>query len=171
MDKNSTLFRRFSSGNKTLWDETQINKVLGDNVIIHFPQNYQQLFDSVDEVLGVSGTHPKQNESMNILHNQVLDCCTHSTQRSVALLFCSWKIDSAELVNLLMCKGGDPNTTDPDGRSCLHLSCCAGHPNNVEALLRKRNGKSGHEYSGNDQRYFHFYIILALSNAKTFINF
>ena len=106
----------------------------------------------MDEILKVCGTHPREIKSVNNLYNKVLDCCTHSTQRSVALLYCSWKIDNAELVNLLMSKGGDPNTTDPDGRSCLHLSCCAGHPNNVEALLRKRNGKSGHEFSANDQR-------------------
>lgn len=147
-------FRRYSSANKTLWDETEINKVLRDYVTHHFPQNYQQFFETVEEICNISDVHPRENKSIISAHNKVLDCCSNSTQKSVALLYCTWKIDNGDLVNLLLSKGADPTAMDPDGRSCLHLSCCAGHPNNVEMLLKKRNNKIGQGYSGNEQRYF-----------------
>ena len=151
-------FRRYSSGNKTLWDETEINKVLREYISHHFPQNYQQFFEAVEEICNISDVHSRENKSIIPVHNKILDCCSNSTQKSVALLYSTWKIDNGDLLNLLLSKGADPNATDPDGRSCLHLSCCAGHPNNVEMLLRKRNGKIGQGYSANEQRYFYLLI-------------
>ena len=145
-------FRRFSSGHKTLWDETEINNVLQEYVNHHFPQSYQRLFDTVEEMCNISDTSPRENKSTTPLHNRILDICSNSTQKSVALLYSTWKIDSGELVDLLLSKGADPNFSDPDGRSCLHLSCCAGHPNNVERLLSKGYSKLGKEKSGTEQK-------------------
>ena len=141
-----SYLRRFSSGNKSLWDESQINNVLRNYVIHHFPTNHQLLFDTVDELINLSSSgHTKDNKkSLSLIYDKILDtCCNNSVQKSVALLYLSWKTDNGDIVNLLIAKGADANTSDPDGRSCLHLSCCAGHPNNVESLLRKRGSKNG----------------------------
>ena len=146
--------RRFSSGNKSLWDETQINNVLRIYVTHHFPTNHQLLFDTVEELISLSSSssHPTKS-SLSLIYDKILDtCCNSSFQKSVALLYVSWKTDNGELVNLLIAKGADANASDPDGRSCLHLSCCAGHPNNVESLLRKRGMKNGIGVAANEQR-------------------
>ena len=140
------VFRRFSSGNKSLWDETQINRVLQEYVMHHFPQNYQHVLDVVEEVCIKEEESSKGHEctSVNSIHEKILSKCINSIQKSVALLYCTWKIHNGDLVDMFISKGADVNAMDPDGRSCLHLSCCAGHPDNVEALLKKRDIKNGH---------------------------
>ena len=104
----------------------------------HFPTRHQFLFDTVEELINLSssGQTKDNKKSLNLIYDKILDtCCNNSVQKSVALLYLSWKTDNGDIVNLLIAKGADANTSDPDGRSCLHLSCCAGHPNNVESLL------------------------------------
>ena len=114
------------------------------------------LFDTVEELINVSTSsgHPRETKtSLGLLYDKILDICGNSSvQKSVALLYLCWKTDNGELINLLIGKGADSNISDPDGRSCLHLSCCAGHPNNVESLLKKRCAKNGIGFSTNEQR-------------------
>ena len=138
------VFRRFSSGNKSLWDETQINRVLQEYVMHHFPHNYQQVLDVVEEECSKEEDSSEKHESisLNSIHEKILSKCINSIQKSVALLYCTWKIHNGDLVDMFISKGADINATDPDGRSCLHLSCCAGHSDNVDALLRRRETKN-----------------------------
>ena len=58
------------------------------------------------------------------------------SQVSAVMLYACWRADSSEVVGLLLSKGADPNCTDRDGRSCLHLGCCSGHPDSVGKLLQ-----------------------------------
>ena len=146
------ISRGDTSINKSLWDEGQINKGLRDYVCHHFPQNYQKLFDAVGEICSVSEALSTY-KSVNLAYAKVIECCNNTTQKSIALLYSAWKIDDGEFVSILLSKGADANATDPEGRSCLHLSCCAGHPNNVEMLLRKRSGRNGQVNSDMDSRY------------------
>ena len=112
----------------------------------HFPHNYQHVLDVVEEVCIKEEESSKGHEctSVNSIHEKILSKCINSIQKSVALLYCTWKIHNGELVDMFISKGADVNATDPDGRSCLHLSCCAGHSDNVDALLRRREIMNDH---------------------------
>ena len=144
--------------NKLLWDEQEITRVLREYVSLHFPQNSEDVFDTVEELVDAANDDPREIKSDIGTQNKIINCCSTSNQKSVALLYLTWKIDDGDLVNFLLSKGANPNATDPDGRSCLHLSCCAGHYNNVEALLKKPNSAMELGHSANDIRYLNLFL-------------
>ena len=144
--------------NKLLWDEQEITRVLREYVILHFPQNSEDVFDTVEDLVDAANADPREVKSEIGTQNKIISCCSTSNQKSAALLYLTWKLDDGDLVGFLLGKGANPNATDPDGRSCLHLSCCAGHYNNVEALLKKRNSAMELGHTPNDIRYINLFL-------------
>lgn len=66
----------------------------------------------------------------------------------VLLCFTAATADIAALRQLIA-SGADPNSTDYDGRTPLHLACTAGHQNVVEFLLRRSADVNITDHSGN----------------------